>query len=56
MVLRELPPPFDSTFESILGLRVTFDFSGDRDLVVKIHAFLQRHGYINFGVFSVVER
>jgi lysine-specific histone demethylase 1 len=27
-------------------------FNSDPDLVNRIHAFLERHGYINFGVFK----
>uniref|UniRef100_F1KWG0 Lysine-specific histone demethylase 1A n=2 Tax=Ascaris suum TaxID=6253 RepID=F1KWG0_ASCSU len=35
-VLSQLPSPYDS----------------DRSLVYRVHAFLQRYGYINFGVFT----
>lgn len=27
-------------------------FSGDGPLVMRIHAYLDRYGYINFGVFK----
>ncbi|EDV96595.1 possible lysine-specific histone demethylase 1 [Drosophila grimshawi] len=35
-VLKRLPPPFDS----------------DPNLVRRVHSFLERHGFINFGIFK----
>ena len=34
--LKRLQPPWNS----------------DEDLVIRIHAFLERHGYVNFGIFK----
>ncbi|KAI1711721.1 flavin containing amine oxidoreductase domain-containing protein [Ditylenchus destructor] len=39
-VLKEIPPPYNSDVKLITG----------------VHAFLQRYGYINFGVFMVRSR
>ena len=29
-----------------------FRWNSDEGLVIRIHAFLERHGYINFGIFK----
>ncbi|KAK7580778.1 hypothetical protein V9T40_001407, partial [Parthenolecanium corni] len=31
-------------------------YNGDANLVSRIHAFLERHGYINFGIFKKTKR
>ncbi|CAM6031668.1 unnamed protein product, partial [Sphagnum compactum] len=47
-------PKVQLIIETVLK-RMEKPFDGDKELVKKIHEFLDRHGYINFGIFQRVK-
>ena len=47
-------PKLELTIENALaGLEAPYN--SDTNLITRIHAYLQRHGYINFGVFKRIK-
>ncbi|KHN70735.1 Lysine-specific histone demethylase 1A [Toxocara canis] len=48
--LWQLDPTKELSFESVLS-HLPSPYDSDRSLVYRVHAFLQRYSYINFGVF-----
>lgn len=44
-------PKTQLTYENVL-LKIEKPFDSDRLLLRRIHAFLERHGFINFGIFK----
>lgn len=44
-------PKLQLTIENVLK-KIEKPFESDKELVIKIHSFLERHGYINFGIYQ----
>jgi hypothetical protein len=51
-VMKEIPEPYNSkSFVFKTKIFIPTNFQGDYELVKGIHDYLQRYGYINYGVF-----
>lgn len=47
-------PKTQLTYDNVL-LNIEKPFDSDRLLLRRVHAFLERHGFINFGIFKRLE-